>query len=282
MLAPNVVKLYDDIFYYFINNQNENNKYTYDVNLNYFGYNKLWELYINNNDRLKNIKNMNYVITFLEKDMLNNLSSHRISSSVKQNMNTISNYYNKIVMNKLNNLNRMPQYYNKDENMELTKIMDIMIHCIKFTLCGNLYLTIVKLLTKYLISLNPGRDDDFISTNIESVLKSNPTLIRFLLTECPEVLVKINMNIYESEYDEDKEIDSTIKALQPILDIVLQITTIQITKESEMYKNLDTVVLPFYADVITKTIQKMKTTIDNYNRYLAIKSKYLNMLSILL
>jgi hypothetical protein len=137
------------------------------------------------------------------------------------------------------------------------------------------------MITKFIIVENPGQGDEFVKNNVNEILNDIPELIRFLMTECPEVIVKINLEIFEDDYDEDRDILSSADALSPILNIVKKIKAIPITEDSEFFVNLRDVLIPFYAEVFTQTIQTMKIVFDNYNRYLILKSRYMEMINII-
>ncbi|MBA42817.1 MAG: hypothetical protein CMF62_02270 [Magnetococcales bacterium] len=271
--------LYDNIFFYYVNNQPIIEDFEFKNDLDFFGYNKLWELMRDNKNKQLNFRNILHPLTIKEGSIIRMITKDPTNKTLLSNAKVISDFYKSIVGPKITNLERLPQFYNNEENPELKKVMDIMIHCVKFTICSNLFLTIVKMISKLVIKSNPEQDSTFLETNINNILNDIPELITFLLTEAPEVLVKVALGIYENEYDQDKDIGDTTNALEPILDIVKKIRRIPISEDSDFYEDLKTQILPYYSTISMKMINTMKVTLDNYNRYLMIKSRHMEILN---
>ena len=94
--------------------------------------------------------------------------------------------------------------------------------------------------------------------------------------------VKHVLKIYNDDYDSSKKISNFDDIFSPILGIIKSNGVIMIDDDSSLIKNLRDVILPYYKEMYTIIIPKMKILSDNYFRYLMNESKYVEIMNILL
>jgi len=181
----------------------------------------------------------------------------------------------------------LPNEYN-EVNYSLTEIMDIIIHVTKYTQVVNLYHMILKLLRSELISKIPHKstesDISYFSMidqqvkNIVTTKLNDISLIDYLFDILPEKLVKISLEIFEYDEDDDKN-KSLIEVLSHIDKFISVNTTIQINKEdSRMLKLLSQNVYPYFKNYFEINIKKLKKIADGYYSMLNNFSGKLNIL----
>jgi len=173
----------------------------------------------------------------------------------------------------INNYFSLPIYYN-DANYQLTIIMNIIIHVIKNTMMVNLYHIIIKLLRAEIELSYPQQDNedavDF-DKRIDKLLKkvinvelNNISLTSYLFDILPEKIVKITLNIYEDDEDDDKNTNIS-KLLLFIHELLSANTVVPLNKDTSKTLNvLNKSIYPYFKVYLEIYIKKMKKIMDGY------------------
>jgi hypothetical protein len=179
-----------------------------------------------------------------------------------------------MLINDIENYFALPMEYN-DINYLLNTVIDIIKHVVKNTMIVNLYHTIIKLIKADLIMKIPQQssenDIDYnikIQNKINTIMSTEINNISFkdyLFETLTEKLVKVTLNIYEGEEDDDK--NTNIINLLTFIDKILASNTefaIINTEESKTLKMLTQNVYPYFKNYFEINIKKMKKVIDGY------------------
>ena len=167
----------------------------------------------------------------------------------------------------------LPSDYN-DVNYTLNELLDIIKHIVKNIMITNLYHTIIKLLRAEIQLKIPRistedeveyykKIDDKITAIINTEVNKN-NLLNYLFEILPEKIVKISLNIYEDENDDDKN-TSIINLLLFIDKILIANTEFALTKEnSKTLKMLSKDIYPYFKNNFEINIKRMKKIADGY------------------
>ena len=238
-ITSDPLKLYDNIFNSILET-NANDYRTYTI---------LWDNLFKN--KLENKKSdetqiINKIFEVIkDKDNINDYNKINLcASSLDILINDIENYF------------ALPMEYN-DVNYLLNTVVDIIKHVVKNTMIVNLYHTIIKLLRADLMMKIPQQstetDYDYnikIQDKINKIMSTeinNITLKDYLFETLTEKLVKVTLNIYEGDDDDDK--NTNIITLLTFIDKILASNTefaIINTDESKTLKMLTQSVYPYF------------------------------------
>lgn len=202
----------------------------------------------------------------------------KVFNIIKNNISDITKINNcievlKIINYDIENYFQLPIEYS-ESNYSLSNIMDIIIHITKHTLIVNLYHILLKLLRKEVISKIQKKETDTeeqYNINIDDTItkiintKINDITIKdYLFDIIPEKIVKISLEIFEYEDDDDKN-KSILDLLSFIEKLLISNTQIQINKEeSKMIKLLNQNVYPYFKNYFEINIKKLKKITDGY------------------
>lgn len=263
-----VSKVYQDMFKYVI--QSIKIPKTYSGHEDYFLYNRLWREVINNPDKLKNVCNIQLLLALLEKKYVEKLQkpSRQELISINNDLSIISKLYNTVFIPVINNSYELPQYYNPVENYMLTETLDIIKHIVKQVLCSNLYYAVVKVITKHFATI---KQPD-ITQNLDTI-KQN--LRKHIIERMPKELVKIKTKLYENETEEQAGLKTDDTLFQTIINIIIK--TYSVPKDSSLITNLENYVFKYYKTLFDLVIPKMKTVIDNYNRFIVNEGRIVDI-----
>ena len=278
-----ISKLYDNIFDYVVESNKLQDIKKETGHEDYLLYTKIWDLLTKDDARLKNINNIHLTITQLqanEINILNSTSDKNILLNTKNELETISDLYSTIFVKIINDLNDLPQYYDINENYVLNELINIIEHVVSHTLCANFYYSIVKTITKYLLSINPkeinlngNNHNKFIKELVNRIVdanygdvKSEPRLKQYIIDQLPLQLIKFLLNIYSK--DEDPTINSIDSLFDNIINIILSNGIFPINRDASLITNLTEYVFPYYKELFSIIIPFMKTVLDNYNRFI--------------
>ena len=302
--------LYKDIFDYVImdNKLTDNVKYTgYE---DYFLYNKIWQNNINSEVKMKSIYNIELLSSLLQKSLIQKLKSNNKSeiNSATTDLLLLKDSYDKILVPTIKNMFELPQNYDVTENYVLYETLDIMKHIIETVLCSNLYYAIIKVITKYVLTISPqeltnnkkikdlfivhsaGKIEnynDFVREIVNRIINPNhlvagktdgAKLHEYILKEMPNYLVKIGTNIYKDELDEEKSIKSFDELFQNIINIIVTNDILPNLKKTSLITNLENYVFKYYKEVFMQIIPKMKIVIDNYCRFILNESRFIDII----
>lgn len=243
------------------------------------------DIYNNISLEILNIDNDDYrTYTLLWKNLfLNNMNDdtqiiQKVFSIIKNNLND-QNKINKcidvmkIINYDIENYFQLPNEYS-ESNYPLTNVMDIIIHITKHTLIVNLYHIILKLLRNELITkikkTEIQTDNDYniyIDETIKKIINTkvnNITIKEYLFDIIPEKIVKLSLEIFEYEDDDDKN-KSIVDLFNFIEKFLISNTQVQINKDdSKMIKLLNQNVYPYFKNYFEINIKKMKKITDGY------------------
>jgi ankyrin repeat protein len=256
-ITSDPLKLYDNIFQSILT-LNPNDYRTYTILWDNLFKNKLAN---NKSDETQIINKIFEVIK--DKDNINDYNKINLcASSLDILINDIENYF------------ALPMEYN-DVNYLLNTVVDIIKHVVKNTMIVNLYHTIIKLLRADLMMKIPQQstetDYDYnikIQDKINKIMSTeinNITLKDYLFETLTEKLVKVTLNIYEGDDDDDK--NTNIITLLTFIDKILASNTefaIINSDESKTLKMLTQSVYPYFKNYFEINIKKMKKVIDGY------------------
>ena len=302
--SKNVTSFYKNIFNYVVNNTSISdsiNKYTgYE---DYKGYNELWKYYIASENKLRTIDNLHLSLIKLEDKLLNKINEN------KENIATISKEFNIIRKVHQNIITPFAQDYFEgsqdklDENYALSDVINIITHIVRHVISSNMYLSIIKLIAKYVMSTTPGEKTDdgtddmsviftknsidirpeYISNIMDAVLKHDSSkLATYIIGHIPKMIVKKVLNVQSNDYDSVQELSSIKKLFEPIVDIISSNTVINSSNESILIKNINDYIFPYYEEVFVAMIPKLKIMTDNYCRLMINQSKYIAIINELL
>jgi hypothetical protein len=163
---------------------------------------------------LDDITNIHLKNVLFETELINDMdkitrATHKDAKILHEKFEKINKFYDKILVNTINASNELPYYYNYKENYYLAETLDIITHIVKHVLCSNLYYTVIKILTKYLIELNRSftNDNKSLKTDIYDKLTLKKSKLvteihNYILIILPKLLVKKFLDIYENDYEE--------------------------------------------------------------------------------
>ena len=265
-------------------------------------YNKLWELYVKNNKKIANITNIHIPVLIYEKKLITelidslkiNFTNKNITDKITK-FNQIANFYSSILIPPIKNSLELPEYL--DQNKLQQQILDIIIHIVKHIFCTNMYNTIIKVLTKYVQTINPAEMYLFDKTKPEYTTYVTNTVTEILgkpnvqgftklenhiLNVIPKQIVKFTLKKYKEEYDPERKLKTTEDIFGNIHDILSQSTVITLNKDTSAITNIKNVIEPYYIDVITTFIPEMYALLINYNRFIMNNGKHIEIIRMLL
>lgn len=297
--AQGPAELYQNVFDYVVNENNFGNN-----NIEYTGhedlrlYNELWKAYLCDQKRLQNITNIHLTSVILQSKIIDQITNSSMldiickTRDIKDDVYIVNELYKDVFVPIVKYQREMPQMYNTNDNFVLKQVIDIIIHVVRYTISNSLYHTVVKTLTKYLLTINPKELSDknvltvynnkenydkYVQAVVSKIVSSDPKLIDYIIKEMPTMLVKNILQIYESDIDEHKQITSVTSLFDHIKHIITSNTIIPIANDSKLIQNLEKYVFPYYEELFTQSIPLLKTTIDNYGRYILNEDRYIDI-----
>jgi len=297
--------LHNDIFDYVITKTDITSNTQNTGYEDYLLYNKLWKDNLNADTKMRSIFNIHLISSLLQKGLIEkmyNINKKQDIDELAPQMQLLGNLYNKIFAPTITNMSELPQNYNSSENYILTETLDIIKHIIKSVLCSNLYYAIVKIMVKYISSLNPKelmdktklatfkklKYNDYIREIVNKIINPNygvsgatqdAKLHKYILNEMPTFLVKILIKIYKDDLDEEKSIKTIDELFQNIINIIISNDIFVIKKDSTLVSNLENYVFKYYKEVFMQIIPKMKIVVDNYCRFILNETRFINMMN---
>ncbi len=281
-------------------------------------YNELWSQYIKESKKHSNNTNIYPIVIELQDKLVDKFVDNKDNTTVIKNLreefDTINSLYNDILIPIINDYELLDQKYGREHNYVLTEVIDIISHVVGLTICSNMYLAILKSITKYLLAINPsqykditlpsGREisatyrdkseyNEFIRTLVDAIVDfSNSTLIpadkvpsdatleKYVVFNMPKIFIKYTLGIFEND-DPHEKIGSVERLFEPIVNIIISNTIVPIDKSSSLITNLNEHIFPYYKTLMSEFIPKMKVLIDNYNRYIINQGRYIKIVDLL-
>lgn len=231
----------------------------------YMLYNQLWQEYVKDDNKLCHYTNIHLASSIAHHEAIKN----------KDPMVDLLPAYQKVFTKCVHDLDELPDEYNRTNYM-MTHIVDIFAHVTKNIICANLYYAVVKTITRYFISLEPtnitlGKKKQNINVSEEIIKKVNNVLdgkelLELIINEMPLRVVKILLQVFEDEFDNDANVKNIDEFFDRIIRIINQKD--EIGPNSTIVNALQDHLFPYYKFILTQTIPKMRAMIDNYNRYI--------------
>lgn len=288
---------YNDIFNNAITNTNSNT-FGYE---DYFLYNAIWKENISDNQKMQSVFNIHLLTALSQKqliDKMGKIQTKRDIHIVNHDLGIIKELYRKVFAETINNYFYLPKEYEVKQNYVLFEVLEIITHIVKHTLCSSLYYAIIKVLTKYLLSLTPSElpqnngisQIDLVNQTVQGIVNPNygvagkpedAKLHNYVLVQMPKLLVKLKLDIYEDELDANKSIKSYDVFFNNIIGILTNNDVIAIGKDSTLITNLDNYVFKYYKDVFDQVIPKMKVVVDNYCRFILNEDRFLEIMEMM-
>lgn len=296
-----VSKVYNDIFSFIIKNTPLVGQISHTGFEDYFLYNKMWKNDISNKDKLRSIFNIHLLASLSQRQLINSGQIIHYDGQLE----LLKDLYNNIFVMNINNMTDLPQNWDPEENYMLTEVLDIIVHIVKHVMCSNLYYAIIKVITKFIAELNPKTYESskkllriyrssgenhslFVREVVNRIIDPNydvagrlpdAKLYKYILNEAPELLVKLKLDIYK----DDIEKTGSLKSEDDIFNNIINILTTEndvftIPKDSSLVTNLKSYVFPYYKDLFSLTIPRMKSIIDNYSRYMINESRFIDVM----
>lgn len=188
--ARTAARLYDNIFRRIINNKiSKGNRL--EGHQDYDLYNKLWERYINDNNKMQNITNIHVVSLIVQSKIIDRLKHNNSTDSMiklSNDLKILKDLYNDIFSFIISSMDMLPQKIDRD-NVFLKDVTDIITHCSKHIIFSNLYHAILRSIAEYVKSLNPKILQAYIddpvnpynlfkdSEDKDDIKKPNPTVL---------------------------------------------------------------------------------------------------------
>jgi hypothetical protein len=97
---------------------------------------------------------------------------------------------------------------------------------------------------------------------------AKPKLYEYIVNQMPELIVKLKLDIWDSDNEKERSIKSEGEIHKNIIDLIVNNGVFPIPKDASLINNLNNYVFKYYSKVFELTIPKMKAVIDNYSRYI--------------
>jgi ankyrin repeat protein len=278
------------------------NKYNsqYDIRL----YQDIWNLYLKNIDNLNSLIYIHLMISKYMGYLINQKENNQINDvDFKTNIKLIEDWYDNIPIKFIKDYFELPQELNSDkitqigmeefevDNYALDKVIDILVHTLKSTIFANLFYTIVKTITKYveeLISYEQFGNDDYgkyldlyVEKIIYNKLDNTSDLMEYILDILPLKVIKYVLKIYSGNNDPEKKITSIDELFNPIKTIIMNNTIVPMNESSNLIKNLDEYIYPYFKDNIEIFVIESKNIIDNYFKNIMTEYNKIKILNLI-
>jgi ankyrin repeat protein len=274
----NIIKIYETIFWSSINNTSDGAKRYYSNKLDLKTYTELWNSFLKQNSH-KTITNFHLCMNQYTTKLLTNINDLDVSK-----LNNIRSIEQKVFKSTAKLYEDLPLEYNQNNNHVMKTMLDIIIHVMKHTLVLGFYNTIIKTTLKYLKEMYPNESSDFLHNLLDQIISSGNTtespLLRYIFGEMPTKLVKVTLQIFESEIDPDKKLTNDV-IFNRVIELLQANKAIQIDNNTSLVKNIKTVLNPYFREYFELFIKELKSVVDNYMRYIITESKLVEIFAIL-
>lgn len=280
-----VAKMYDSMFKTVINKLKTNTD-SYNAKLDLKTYASMWKTYLDGTMPIDSTQ----IISALFRHQENILKEESSIDKKMENMSLLTKYYECVLTPYIDNYFELSQEL--DENYALNYGVDIITHVAKHFIFVNLYHIIVKMLIQYVIersNVDDGTKADYVHNTVLAILDNtiqvtvtakSSRLLSYIMIDLPTKAVKCTLQIFNEEGDVDREtnIDKLFAHITKILEAN---TTMPLTKDSSMIKNLHEYIYPFFKDYVELFVKEMKNVMDGYLRSLKYQANHLKVLKLL-
>ena len=234
----------------------------------YRTYPALWENLFNLQDTTKKTDDTQIINKILEK--LKDVISMKDIKKLDKDMIKMITITINLLKQHINDYFELPLVYAGD-NYVLDRIIDIYEHILKNTMLVNLYHIIEKLVRLELMDKIPMPSDDEqyykeLDDDVEEIMNTtvlNLSIRKYIFEIIPKKILKVSLQIYENEDDEDKN-TNLINIFDFINKLFESNTEISIKSDSKIIKTLNTYVYPYFKEYLDINIKMMKKITDGY------------------
>ena len=234
----------------------------------YRTYPALWENLFNLQDTTKKTDDTQIINKILEK--LKDVISMKDIKKLDKNMIKMITITINLLKQHINDYFELPLVCAGD-NYVLDRIIDIYEHILKNTMLVNLYHIIEKLVRLELIDKLPMPSNERkyykeLDDDVEKIMNTtvlNLSIRKYIFEIIPKKILKVSLQIYENEDDEDKN-TNLINIFDFINKLLESNIEISIKSDSKIIKTLNTYVYPYFKEYLDINIKMMKKITDGY------------------
>ena len=195
--------------------------------------------------------------------------TNKLDADVKNDLTQIVNFYT-VVAKYIESRQTYPEKLT--DNPVIQEDVNQLIYLINLILTPamlNILLSQIYLSMREMDPTNAITGDETATLDAISAAKFNGQTIETFLTDVlPKQAVKYYTRIYNDDYDPDRKITSANDLFGPIIQIIKNNRTIQITDNSLLVENLNDYLIPFMANTYQTFIHHVRLTVYGYERYL--------------
>ena len=264
-ISNDILKTYDDVITKIHNINNDD----------YRTYMSLWEKLFETQTDINNCDSTQVIHRSLNKliQIIKKCKQNKIVEPLDANTINVIETAIDMCSSYVNDYFDLPYIFDGD-NYVLNQIVNIFEHVIRNTLMVNLYHILEKLirleLTNRIQKLQTQTQIEFeqeLDEKVKNIINSsvnNVNIKMYLFDILPEKLIKLVLNLYENDEDDDKKAN-----LLNIFDFIIKIleanTTLVINKDnSKIISTLEIHVFPYFKEYIEATVTSMKKFTDGY------------------
>lgn len=275
----------------------------------YRGYTRLWRTFIKNNSKLTTLHSLPICMMQVQTKLLQDYKNGGDVSNILKGIKLSSKLFKNIIVNPIKIYQDNEQVWDSRENPILTKVLNAIEHVVSKGICSSLYIAILKVVTKHIMTLNPydlGADKENVGRvklgvihSFQQVNQYNKIITKtmnnfvngnggknrletYILDDLPKQLIKFYLKIYEGDRDAARNTDDIDDLINPITSFVTTNSAVAIGKSSYVVKSLEDSVYPYFRKVFELFIPALKQIIDNFNNYLMNESRQLEIITLLL
>lgn len=149
-----VTDLYQNVFDYVVNDNSIGRPIQYTGYEDFNLYQEIWTKYLESENLMLNVANLHFVAVVLQTKLAEMMTQNQWSI-VAPHLNLVNKLYDNILLPVVDDYRLLPKELNKQVNYVLTDVFDIMVHVVRYTICANMYQSVIKAITKYFMAINP-------------------------------------------------------------------------------------------------------------------------------
>ena len=253
----------------------------------YLEYCQMWNIYLEKGE-LNNIYNFQLALS----QKFNELCDDPVGN--KDKIEIIKETYESTIYNFLETyFDPTKDHIDIAKNNSLAVSFHIIVHIVRHVIAANMYITLIKTITEYLLELNTYETDkdtgklknagDKYIFDIMDTFVDNATLklAEYIIGHMPRKIVKHILEIKSSDFDDLSEIKSVTDLFKPIIDIISSNTIIDTSQNTTLIKNIETYIFPFYEEMFKLTTMRLKALSDNYCRQMMNEYRYIEIVNMI-
>ena len=274
-------------------------------------------LYINQNIRnfgkISSIKNIHILMSQVIDAILDIIEKKKIDGITKEEFNDLvediglmKKIYNEALIKPMKDIYELGNYYDNVENYALFEQLETIKYVMSRTIVASFYNSILMTIASYFntvtnITSYSGISETFRSRlsglnklqmvnmivksfmdNSMNPVNSDPDLLKFMLNQMSEDIIKFTFKVYETDIDEAGMIASLDDIFKQIIDILMTNSKVLISEDSELIRIIRDELFPFWKNIFELVVPQMKAVLDNYNRLIINEYRHLEITHLLL